>query len=137
MNGVLGWGKGLKDAKFKIVWAIVLVCGCCMAIAWGKSPTQLILVAQAANAILLPIMAFFVIFCANGKDLGKFKNHAFANIAGVIIIVVTLFICYRNMTNFLTSLQTLIACKLRKLSMLGERPLFGRPFQAPEPVKCS
>ena len=53
-------------------------------------------------------MAFFVIFCANGKDLGKFKNHAFANIAGVIIIVVTLFICYRNMTNFLTSLQTLI-----------------------------
>ena len=108
VNGVLGWGKGLKDAKFKIVWAIVLVCGCCMAIAWGKSPTQLILVAQAANAILLPIMAFFVIFCANGKDLGKFKNHAFANIAGVIIIVVTLFICYRNMTNFLTSLQTLI-----------------------------
>ena len=108
MNGVLGWGKGLKDAKFKIVWAIVLVCGCCMAIAWGKSPTQLILVAQAANAILLPIMAFFVIFCANGKDLGKFKNHAFANIAGVIIIVVTLFICYRNMTNFLTSLQALI-----------------------------
>ena len=108
VNGVLGWGKGLKDAKFKIVWAIVLVCGCCMAIAWGKSPTQLILVAQAANAILLPIMAFFVIFCANGKDLGKFKNHAFANIAGVIIIVVTLFICYRNMTNFLTSLQALI-----------------------------
>ena len=39
---------------------------------------------------------------------GQVQNHAFANIAGVIIIVVTLFICYRNMTNFLTSLQALI-----------------------------
>ena len=82
-------------------------------------------------------MAFFVIFCANGKDLGKFKNHAFANIAGVIIIVVTLFICYRNMTNFLTSLQASSACKLRKLSNARERPLFGAAFFVLGPVKCS
>ena len=39
----------------------MLVAGCVMAVALGKSPTELILVAQAANAILLPIMAFFVI----------------------------------------------------------------------------
>ena len=53
-----------------------------MAVALGKSPTELILVAQAANAILLPIMAFFVLYCANGKDLGKWRNHIFANCAG-------------------------------------------------------
>ena len=108
VNGVLGLGKGLKDIQFKIVWIIVLLCGCIMAIALGSSPTQLILTAQAANAILLPIMAFFVMFCANGKDLGKWKNHAFANIAGVIIIVITLFMCYRNMSSFLSSLSALI-----------------------------
>ncbi len=108
VNGVLGWGKGLKDARFKAIWLIVLLAGCFMAVAFGKSPTQLILTAQAANAILLPIMAFFVMFCANGADLEKFKNHLFANIAGVVIILVTIFIAYRNMSAFITSVQKLL-----------------------------
>ena len=108
VNGVLGWGKTLKDIKFKIIWMIVLVLGCVMAVTLGKSPTQLILVAQAANAILLPIMAFFVMYVANGKALGKWRNHAFANICGVVFIVITLFMCYRNMSSFMTSLAALL-----------------------------
>lgn len=108
VNGVLGWKKTLKDIRFKAIWIIVLLSGCIMAVALGSSPTQLILVAQAANAILLPLIAFFVIYCANGKDLGKFRNGWFANIAGVVIIIITLFLCYRNMSIFLTSLQNLI-----------------------------
>ncbi len=108
VNGVLGWGKTLKDLQFKIIWMIVLVCGCLMAVFLGKSPTQLILVAQAANAILLPIMAFFVMYVANGKNLGKFRNHVFSNICGIVFILITLFMCYRNMSSFMTSLQALI-----------------------------
>ena len=108
VNGVLGWGKTLKDMKFKVIWMIVLVLGCIMAVTRGKSPTQLILVAQAANAILLPIMAFFVMYVANGKDLGKWRNHAFANVCGVVSIVITLFMCYRNMSSFLNSLSALL-----------------------------
>ena len=108
VNGVLGWGKSLKDLQFKVIWMIVLVCGCLMAVFLGKSPTQLILVAQAANAILLPIMAFFVMYVANGKNLGKFRNHVFSNVCGVVFILITLFMCYRNMSSFLTSLQALI-----------------------------
>ena len=108
VNGVLGWGKTLKDIKFKVIWMIVLVLGCVMAVTLGKSPTQLILVAQAANAILLPIMAFFVMYVANGKALGKWRNHAFANICGVVFIVITLFMCYRNMSSFMSSLATLL-----------------------------
>ena len=108
VNGVLGWGKTLKDIKFKVIWMIVLVLGCVMAVTLGKSPTQLILVAQAANAILLPIMAFFVMYVANGKSLGKWRNHAFANICGVVFIVITLFMCYRNMSSFMTSLAALL-----------------------------
>ena len=108
VNGVLGWKKTVKDLRFKIIWIIVLVAGCVMAVVLGKSPTELILVAQAANAILLPIMAFFVLYCANGKDLGKWRNHAFANCAGVVIIVITLFMCWRNMSSFISSLQALV-----------------------------
>lgn len=107
-NGVLGWNLTLKDIKFKVIWLIVIICGVVMAIALGSSPTELILVAQAANAILLPFIAFFVVFCANGKDLGKWRNHAFANIMGVVIILITLFICYRNLNSFTTSFLSLI-----------------------------
>ncbi|WP_058985994.1 Nramp family divalent metal transporter [Hugonella massiliensis] len=108
VNGVLGWGKTMKDLKFKVIWIIVLVSGVLMAVALGKSPTQLILTAQAANAILLPIMAFFTIYCANGADLGTWRNHAFANTAGVVIVIVTLFICFRNMSSFIASVSKLI-----------------------------
>lgn len=109
VNGALGWKKTTKDLQFKSIWMIVLVAGCVMAVWLGSSPTQLILVAQAANAILLPLIAFFVIYCANGKDLGKWKNGWFANIAGVVIIVITLFMCYRNMSLFIESLTNLIS----------------------------
>ncbi|WP_102380116.1 Nramp family divalent metal transporter [Raoultibacter timonensis] len=108
VNGVLGWKKTLKDIKFKVIWMIVLLAGCIMACVLGHSPTELILVAQAANAILLPFIAFFVLYCANGKDLGKWRNHLLANIAGVVIIVITLFMCWRNMSSFISSLTALI-----------------------------
>lgn len=108
VNGVLGWKKTLKDLRFKVIWIIVLVAGCLMAIGLGKSPTELILVAQAANAILLPIMAFFVMYCANGKKMGKWRNHIFANVCGVVFIVITLFMCWRNMSSFMSSLQALL-----------------------------
>lgn len=108
VSGALGWGRDMKAWRFRIIWIIVMVCGVFMAIALGKSPAQLILVAQAANAIILPIMAFFVMYCANKGNMGKLKNRLFANIAGIVIIAVTLFICYRNLTSFFTSLKALI-----------------------------
>ena len=108
VNGALGWNKGLKDIQFKAVWVVVLLAGCFMAIGLGKSPTELILVAQAANALLLPFIAFFVLLIANSKDLGKYRNKIFANVAGVVIIIVTLFLFYRNGSAFLAGLQTLL-----------------------------
>ena len=109
VNGVLGWNAKLKDVKFKLIWLIVLASGCIMAVMLGKSPTQLILTAQAANALLLPVMAFFVLVCANAADLGSFKNHVFSNIAGVVIILITLFIAYKNLSAFVASVMKLIS----------------------------
>ena len=109
VNGVLGWNAKLKDVKFKLIWLIVLASGCIMAVMLGKSPTQLILTAQAANALLLPVMAFFVLVCANAADLGTFRNHVFSNIAGVVIILITLFIAYKNLSAFAASVIKLIS----------------------------
>lgn len=107
-TGALGMGKDMKSMKFKGVWLAVIVIGAVIAIVLGSSPTQLILVAQAANAIILPLIAFFVIYCVNSRSMGKSKNGIISNVLGVVIIIVCCFICYRNFSSFLTSLKALI-----------------------------
>lgn len=107
-TGALGMKKDMKSMKFRAIWLVVILIGGFLAVALGSSPTELILVAQAANAIILPLIAFFVIYCVNSKSMGEFKNGIFSNILGVVIIVVCCFICYRNFTGFLTSLKGLL-----------------------------
>lgn len=107
-TGALGIKQDLKSLKFKIVWIIVLLVGIVLATLGQSSPTELILIAQAANAIILPIMAFFLMYCMNSDSLGEYKNKPINNVLGVIIIIITIILCYRNMTSFITSLQALI-----------------------------
>lgn len=108
-TGALGMEKNMKSNKFRAIWLVVIIIGAVIAVVLGASPTELILVAQAANAIILPLIAFFVIYCVNSKSMGKYKNGIISNILGVVIIIVCCFICYRNFSSFLTSLQALIA----------------------------
>lgn len=108
-TGSLGMEKDMKSNKFRAIWLVVIVIGAVLAIGLGASPTELILVAQAANAIILPLIAFFVLYCVNSKSMGEFKNGIFSNVLGIVIIIVCCFICYRNFSSFLTSLQALIA----------------------------
>lgn len=107
-SGCLGMNGKLSDIKFKAIWMTVIVIGAVLAIVFGSSPTQLILVAQAANAIILPLIAFFVLYCVNSKDMKEYKNGIIGNILGIIIILVCCFICYRNFSSFLSSLQALV-----------------------------
>lgn len=108
-TGALGMKKDMKSMKFRAIWFVVILIGAFLAVALGSSPTELILVAQAANAIILPLIAFFVIYCVNSKSMGEYKNGIISNVLGVVIIIVCCFICYRNFSSFLTSLQGLLA----------------------------
>lgn len=107
-SGILGMKLDMKSIKFKIIWMVVLVFGVVLTVLGQSSPTQLILAAQAANAIILPIMAIFLLYCMNDKKLGKYKNNMVNNILGIIILGVTVAICVRNMASFLESLQALV-----------------------------
>ena len=106
-SGVLGLGKDMKDLKFKGLWIVVLAVGTVLSSLGKSSPTQIILVAQAANAIILPIIALFLMYCMNHRNLGHYKNGAIQNVLGFIVIVVTLLICIRNLTSFFSSLSAL------------------------------
>jgi len=108
-TGILGWGEDLKKGKFKIFWIVVLAFGLVATITLGKSPTEIILFAQAANAFLLPVTAILLMIVCNSKDImGNYKNKAWQNILGVIVIAVFIFIAARNITAFSQSFMALI-----------------------------
>ena len=100
-SGILGWGEDMKEARFKVFWIIVLA---------GASPTQIILFAQAANALLLPITGILLLIVANDTAIMKeYKNKTWFNVLVVIVIAVFIFIAARNMRAFITGLQALLS----------------------------
>ncbi len=109
-SGILGWGEDMKKPRFKLIWFIVLAFGIVAACTLGKSPAEIILFAQAANAFLLPITGILLLIACNDKKLmGKYKNGIIINILAIIVIGVFLFIAARNMTAFVTSAKALFA----------------------------
>lgn len=107
-TGVLNLNNNMKSIKFKFIWIIVLFIGIALATFGQSSPTELILVAQAANAIILPIIAIFLMYCMNDKSLGQYKNKPINNVLGIIIIIITILLCIRNLSSFINSLEQLI-----------------------------
>ncbi len=88
--GAFGWKRDLADPKFKAIWALIILVGVTFAIL-GSSPTELIVFAQAANGLILPIVAVFLLVVMNRKDLlGKHVNTVGANIVGGIVVLVAI-----------------------------------------------
>jgi manganese transport protein len=95
-SGALGWERNLRGWRFRAVWAIVLVVGTVLA-ALGTNPVAAIVFAQAANGVLLPIIAVFLLFVMNRSDLlGEYKNGIVGNILGVIIVLFAAFLGIRT-----------------------------------------
>ncbi|SDS73836.1 Nramp family divalent metal transporter [Corynebacterium timonense] len=90
ISGVLGWSSDLKDPKFRALFLTVVIIGAIIAIT-GADPVQVIILAQAANGILLPIIAGFLLAIMNNKRLlGEHANGVVANVLGGAVFLVTL-----------------------------------------------
>lgn len=91
-SGALGWQRDLKSWKFRAVWALVVIVGTTLAYT-GTSPVEAILLAQAANGILLPLVAVFLLIVMNRPDLlGEHVNGLAGNILGGIVMLVAGFL---------------------------------------------
>lgn len=90
ISGVLGRRTDMKSPTFRIVWILVIVVGAVIALT-GVNPIQVIVIAQAANGLLLPIIAIFLLITMNNRRmLGKYANGPVSNVIGGIIFVVVL-----------------------------------------------
>lgn len=83
-------GQRKKGAVHRLVWMAVLLTGVLFCVA-GASPIPVIVFAQAANGLLLPVIAIFLLAVMNRRDLlGRFANSWKANLGGILIVLVTL-----------------------------------------------
>jgi NRAMP (natural resistance-associated macrophage protein)-like metal ion transporter len=88
ISGALGWERNLRSRRFQAVWAIIIIIGTIFAVV-GTSPVAAIVFAQAANGVLLPIVAVFLLIVMNRSDLlGEHKNGVVANILGAVVVLV-------------------------------------------------
>ncbi len=68
----------------------------------GLKPVPVIVFAQAANGILLPIIAIYLLWVVNDRKLlGEYRNHLWMNVAGGIVVLVTIFLGLRSILSVL------------------------------------
>ena len=84
--GALGWSTDLRSRRFRVVWALIVIVGTGLAMA-GYRPIHAIIVAQAANGLLLPFVAVFLLVVMNRRDLlGEHTNGWRANVLGIAVV---------------------------------------------------
>ena len=94
--GILGWKKDLRSRRFRSIWMVILVIGIVLS-AVGLKPVPVILFAQAANGVLLPIIAIYLLWSVNDRKLlGDQRNNLMLNIIGGIVVLATIFLGLRS-----------------------------------------
>ena len=96
VTGAMGWQVSLQELRFKAVWFVVLISGVAFA-SLGIKPILAIMFAQAANGLLLPIVAVFLIWIMNQSTLlGEYKNSVLSNLfSGLVVLFVSLLGLYK------------------------------------------
>ncbi|RZV11782.1 manganese transport protein [Natrinema hispanicum] len=86
--GALGWERDLTSTRFRAIWMTILGIGIVFS-ALDYNPIQVIVFAQVANGLLLPILAVFLIYAMNNRDLlGEYTNTTLQNVLGGIVTLV-------------------------------------------------
>ncbi|MBN1272887.1 MAG: Nramp family divalent metal transporter [Candidatus Aminicenantes bacterium] len=87
-SGVLGWKNGQRSFGFKAVWLGVIISGVIISF-FDFNPLAVIVFAQAANGIILPVASIFLLIVLNNRrNMGALTNRLQQNILGGIIILI-------------------------------------------------
>ena len=97
LAGALGWDADLRAPRVRAIWMAVIATGLAFGLT-GVRPVPAILFAQAANGILLPAVAIFLLIVMNDRpSLGSAANGWKANLAGGAIVALTLVLGARTL----------------------------------------
>jgi len=101
LAGILGWPIQLRERRFRLAWITVLLAGILFSVA-GIRPVPLILIAQAANGILLPVIAGFLVWAANDQRiLGDAVNSPARNTMAFLVVLITVGLAVKTLIGLL------------------------------------
>ena len=87
-TGILGWRPDIKSWRFRMIWISILLVGVIFTTI-GFKPLEAILFAQAANGILLPVIAVYLLWVMNSKIvMGENINKTLSNVLGIIVVFI-------------------------------------------------
>ncbi len=85
ISELFGWDKKTQRVNYRTVWAVVIVTGLFFNLT-GISPLNIIIAAQAANGLLLPLVAGFVLYLAVKQQAVKLP--AWYLLLGAVIVLI-------------------------------------------------
>jgi len=95
--GVLGWENTLSSWRFRAVWMTILFAGMIFSLL-GFRPVEAIVFAQAANGILLPVIAVYLLWVMNSKKvMGMHTNGLVSNLFGGLVVLIALVLGIRSL----------------------------------------
>ncbi|MCU5746652.1 Nramp family divalent metal transporter [Staphylococcus sp. SQ8-PEA] len=104
ISSLLGWQGGMSSKKYKLVFSAIIIVGI-ISSALGFKPLQVVLVAQALNGTILPIVAIVVFIIVNKRSfLGQYVNTLWWNIVGGAVVLIVTFLGLYSLVDSLNSL---------------------------------
>jgi manganese transport protein len=97
-SGILGWKEGRNSGKFRAVWMGVIGTGLIVSL-FDFNPLAIIVFAQVANGLVLPVASIFLLIILNNRQKMKgLANTPVQNIVGGLVI---LLVCFLGIWNIL------------------------------------
>lgn len=92
VSSFMRWKGGFSNKKYKIVFTAVIVLGIITS-GLGFEPLEVLLIAQALNGFILPLIAILIMVVVNKKNaMGKYVNKLWLNIIGWLVTAVVTFL---------------------------------------------
>ena len=95
-------GKSYNNKYVKIFASLLMILSTIIVLIINKNPVELLVIAQASTAVVVPIFAVLIIVLANNKKLmGEFRINKVENAIGVAAIFWVFYLSYNQIMSFL------------------------------------
>ncbi|NJC26622.1 Nramp family divalent metal transporter [Neolewinella antarctica] len=96
-RGLFNWPADDRDWRFRTTWLVVILIGIAVAVT-DVERVAIIKFAQVTNALLLPLVAGYLLWVCNSRALlGGRVNSGWANLVGGLVILVALILSVRSL----------------------------------------
>jgi glucose/arabinose dehydrogenase/Mn2+/Fe2+ NRAMP family transporter/mono/diheme cytochrome c family protein len=102
LGDALGYGGQLNSKMVRFLIALIMIIGAIIALAFGKLPLELIVLAQAVTIFVVPVIGIALYVLANDREImGELRNKPFSNIAGALGLLIMIGLAISNVQTLL------------------------------------